>query len=179
VLVTTGTVDIEPVVQSLKDAGLGDVLVYDNSHGADWKVYGRYIIASVFTNTQVVYVQDDDCIVPVQAIVEAWEPGTLLCNMPPEHQAKCRKQGGISLVGFGAVFSRELINFQPYLDRYPQDELFLRECDRVFTYLNRAVTRWTDKGVTHREFASDNSRMWKERRHGTDFQEIQKRLSCL
>jgi hypothetical protein len=149
------------------------LIVWDNSRRENRRVYGRYLGAQE-AETEFVYVQDDDCLVDVKLLCEMYEPGELLCNVLKSHQP--HYQDGITLVGWGSIFPRSLIDFSPYLDQYPEDELFDRECDRIFTYLNRDVTRVVDIGLAHMSKAFGGDRMGREARHGDDLREVRKRL---
>lgn len=155
--------------------GCREVIIRDNSLGEDLSVYGRYSAALGWVETPLVYIQDDDCIVDAEALVQHYEPGVVTVNMPAEHQEQY--PGRIKLVGFGAIFDRSLINFSRYLAKWPADEIFYRECDRVFTFLNKCKV--VDVGVRKLPHGNDETRMWREKRHGDDFKEICRRLEAL
>ena len=85
VIVTRGDVDLGEILTSVVDAGITSVMVWDNSRprtvfDRDRKVYGRYIGAQLLSN-ETVYVQDDDCLVPIAELLAEYEPGERLCNM--------------------------------------------------------------------------------------------------
>ena len=123
VIVTRGDVDLSPILEALPQEW--ERLVWDNGarelrfllpghwRGRFWNagikdlaVYGRYA-ALEHVQTELVYVQDDDCIVSdPEALVAAWEPGHVVCNMPPEFRHAFYEEH--ALVGFGAVFERGL-----------------------------------------------------------------------
>ena len=152
VIVTRGNVDLAPIWESLPaewekiewNNGRGRVRrwpgIVDEMRGfweedvVDLSVYGRYA-AIAYASHEVIYVQDDDCIVSdPQAIVDAWEDarakceGTewdprylwhaspedirgiglgqhVCCNMPQEFRHDFYADHG--LVGFGAAFHRD------------------------------------------------------------------------
>ena len=128
------------------------------------------------------YVQDDDCLIDAERLCAEYQPGELLCNVQASHQAFYGPTG-MTLVGWGAIFPATglfaPLAFAPYFAKYPADELFHRECDRVFTYLNRHQTRVVDIGVEHLPHALGKDRMGTEARHGGDLQEIRRRLATL
>lgn len=106
VVVTRGDQDLSEIEQSL--APFEEVAVWDNSAGDDLAVYGRYA-ALAEIESDVVYVQDDDVVLPLEsleALAAAYEPGVLTANMP----ARFRHDFYVDhcLVGFGAIFDREL-----------------------------------------------------------------------
>jgi hypothetical protein len=174
VLVTRGDHDLSPVLKSLED--FGELIVWDNSKVENRRVLGRFLGAEG-AKFDVVYVQDDDCTVDVQALAAQFRTRELLCNMPVE-----RRQGyrgtGISLIGWGAIFEKPALSA---LDRYPgpRDEIFERECDRAFTYLNQDIVREVEVSFRQLPYAFGADRMGSEIRHGTDYREIRRRLASL
>jgi len=183
VLVTKGDIGLSPsLLDSLSI--FGRLIIRDNSvivrrGGADRKVYGRYLAAQVAT-TDYIYFQDDDCIIDTQRLCEEYQAGELLCNMTEGHiKDYSRYYPGIALVGWGAIFPQSMLDFSAYLAKYPADELFDRECDRVFTWLNREKTRIVDVGVEHLPHAHGGDRMGREARHGADLMEIMRRVKGL
>lgn len=188
IIVTRGDVDLAPVLDSLPDDW--EQIVWDNSSEQDLSVYGRYAAIEEYASHDLIYVQDDDVIVSdPQAIVDEWDNwndqhlfmstdstpvGGLVANMPQEF----RHDGYTDscLVGFGAAFHRDLPAraFSKFMTS-PEAELlttgdlinggswFNRTCDVVFTTLTTRV--FVDVPITHREFASDPDRMWKQPNH--------------
>lgn len=99
-------------------------------------VYERYVLASKARN-DVVYVQDDDCITDYKKLFESYD-GRLTNAMTERHNEWYKLKGGITLVGWGCFFPKKmLINMSKYVDNYGIDSHFLREADRIFTYLNQ------------------------------------------
>lgn len=147
----------------------------------DLSVYGRYA-AIEHASRELIYVADDDVIVSdPQAITDRWHDalglewdvvlgGGVVCNMPPEFRPHYPDAG---LVGFGACFHRDaparaFDRFGAHdfpgmsADDWP-DDLFARECDRVFTCLTPRVL--VDIPKQDREMASDPDRLWKQPEH--------------
>jgi len=177
VIVTKGDVDLDPLMDSL--AIFEGVLVWNNSRNSNRKVFGRYLLAQV-AKSDTIYVQDDDCLINAGRLCYEYQPGELLCNVKPEHARDYQRQyPGIALVGWGAIFPKSMIDFSPYLAKFPEDDLFDRECDRVFTWLNRAKTRIVDFGVEDLKHALGKDRMGTEARHGADLVTIRARLISL
>jgi hypothetical protein len=123
---------------------------------------------------EVCYIQDDDAIVDVPAVLAAYEPDRVTCNMPEDHRSDY--PDGIALVGWGCVFDRADWHapFEPYLKRWPSDDLFRRECDRVFT--GCANLKLIDVPVRHLAHAHGSDRMGREARHRDDMREIRQRI---
>lgn len=178
IVVTNGQHDITPVIESLRP--FGQTVVWDNSKAKkDMKVYGRYLSVSHSWH-ELIYFQDDDAIVDTDKFADSlsvYRDGEVLCNMPREWADAPAYQGPIRLVGWGSLFHRRLVNFQPYLDHYPLDELFLRECDRIFTGLN--TCRNINVPRLSLPYAFDRTRMGCEARHGQDLYLIKHRLEAL
>lgn len=173
VLVTRGGYDISEVEESL--SGFGELTVWDNSKMEKFAVYGRFA-GAMRSTADVVYVQDDDCIVDSEAVCASYEPGAVVCNWNARHREinEPLYRGGIAPVGWGAVFDRRLLDvFDDYLAAWPFDELFRRECDRVFTALN--LVKLIDVPV--RNLPRAESGMWREKRHLGDFEAIRGRIS--
>lgn len=179
VLVTRGTRNIELVHESLR--GFGKIAVWNNSIHPNLKIFGRYVAASTMTQSPLVYVQDDDCILDdggFEALMSAWRPGLIALNFPAGNRRNyVNAHHGIALVGFGAIFERQLIGkaFSRYLAKFPMDDLFLRECDRAFTALNA----WAAVDAPKRDmpWAGNSESMESEQRHADDLTKIKERIA--
>jgi len=170
VVVTRGDVDLDPSVVPLREAGIDDIVVWDNSKRAhDLAVYGRYAAIAEATGAAVV-VQDDDVILDidsVRSLIDAHQPGHVICNMPARFRHGFYRDH--CLVGFGAIFDRDLP--EQAFKRFGGDRLwsffdittFNRTCDIVFTALTPRVL--VDVPYRDREFASAPGRMWTSRGH--------------
>ena len=183
IIVTRGDQDLSPVLDSLPEEW--EQVVWDNSEeGNDLSVYGRYA-AIERTDAEVIYVQDDDCIVSDPwAIVGEWElvrrfnveryPGLpydqhVVCNMPQEFRHDFYEEH--ALVGFGAAFHRDaprraLVRFsQHFPDPHAlgTSDFFHRTCDIVFTGLTPRVL--VDVPKTDLPWAHHETRMWKQPGH--------------
>jgi hypothetical protein len=177
VLVTDGRARLDPVLDSIQAfLPAAEVVVWNNAkRTVDYKVYGRY--AATFEATRpIIYTQDDDCLVDVAAILDAYEPGVVVCNMPERRRREYFD--GIALVGWGACFDATLVcgGMDRYVAHYSLDELFLRECDRVFTATNtvkRVDVPFVNLPWAHRD------RMGNEARHYADLGEIRRRIKTL
>ena len=170
VVVTRGGYDISEVIESLK--GFGEVIVADNSIGQDYKVWGRYLPGRA-PKFPVMYVQDDDCIVDAQGVCNCYGPGVVTVNWSAKHREVNANlyTGGLAPVGWGAVFDA---NLRKVLDGWERDDLFLRECDRVFTALNIINPR--EIPMRHLARANGRDRMWREPRHLEDIEAIRERI---
>ena len=170
-LVTRGDVDMTPVIGSLPPEW--PVVVWDNSRKAqDWAVYGRYA-ATYEAESDLIYVQDDDCLVSdPRALVALWHEWSdrrggavdhVVCNMPQEFRHVFYAFNH-ALVGFGAVFHRTLPPQIPVPWENPLEmRKFLRCCDIAFTA--RFPRVFADVPVTNLPHAHADNRMWKQPNH--------------
>ena len=98
-------------------------------------IYERYLLAAKAKN-DIIYVQDDDCIINYKEIWKHYN-GKLTNGITMHHQMYY-KDTGVTLVGWGCFFPKEMLkNLDKYIDKYGKDEHLLREADRIFTYLNQ------------------------------------------
>jgi hypothetical protein len=125
--------ELKTIVEHLKGFNFEKVLVVEDKGK---KLYNRYI-----QEGESFYTQDDDCMIyNVQELIDSYDPNKIVANYKPHFQKKYDHLSGgkICLVGYGAVFSKNLANraFQRYLGTYKEDNLMYREADRVFTWFN-------------------------------------------
>lgn len=98
-------------------------------------VYTRYLEAQK-TKNEVIYVQDDDALVDYRELFKSYN-GQITNGITPHHQ-NYYKGTGITLVGWGCFFSKNMLNvFDRYIAKYGEDFHLKREADRIFTYLNQ------------------------------------------
>jgi hypothetical protein len=177
-LVTTGYADISRILKDFHTNGPFDTFhVWNNSTDINLKVFGRYVTLPLpEMDGVVVYTQDDDCQLQFserRRIIEAYQPGVIICNLPAHRRPEYTD--GVALVGWGAIFDRTLTSvFNLYLKHFPLDDLFLTECDRVFTGLNRV--KLIDVPFTHLPHATDHSRMCNRPDHWSRLAEIRRRI---
>lgn len=130
VLVTRGDCDLSEITDSIRFAGIEDIVVWDNAVRGDLGIYGRYA-AIAEAKHDVIVTQDDDVLVNCWAdILAAYEPGRLTVNYP--------EPWDIPWVARGAIFDRALpgVAHGRYLGAYEMDRLFTHSiCDAVFSLL--------------------------------------------
>lgn len=163
VIVTRGDVALGPVIDGIDV----DEIIIRRGNGGVWERWE----AAMGARNDIVYTQDDDCVVDSAAVIAAYEPGRVTCNMPA--WKRYEYPDGIALVGWGAVFDRSAVEL---LFRWERDEVFRRECDRVFTGMNQL--KLIDVPFTNLPYAEGKDRMGAERRHGDDLREIRRRISA-
>ena len=144
VLVTRGDVEMGAIIDSIRAAGVEDIVVWDNAQRpVDLQCYGRYVAINEARH-EIIYHQDDDLIAPVAEILAAYDP-VADCN---SIVANNRADEEWRLTAMGVVFRRGLAHcFDEYIARYGFDDDFCRICDVVFAYQHeyrRIVLGYTD-----------------------------------
>lgn len=161
VIVTRG--DKPAAVQKIiMELPFTDIVVWDNSKEENMMVLGRYF-GMMRAKNRIVYVQDDDCIVPLDTIVmllEGYESGKIIASMPSNHG----EYSDSVLVGWGAIFHRHLPweAFVKYGRRYDL-EYFRETCDVIFTALTPFIR--VEGHHDNFEFAYDDNRMYNQSDH--------------
>ena len=192
IIVTRGDQDIGEILDSIPSEW--ETIVWDNSvklafryqppwceqevlPGSDLSVYGRYA-AIEYAGSPLIYVQDDDCVLPRESIGEiVWqcdsgssEYGRLVCNQPAVFRHGFYDEH--ALVGFGACFHRDLpkMAFRQW-DFLPigteglgsDTDFFHRTCDVFFT----ALTPYTLVDVPYENlpWAEGDDRMYRQPGH--------------
>lgn len=136
-----------------------DVVVWNNAERPeDLQCYGRFA-AIAEAKHEWIYVQDDDLLAPVPAIVRAWlrsgRKGIVANNRPDEEWR---------LTAMGAIFHRDTINvFDAYIAEHGFDADFCRCADVVHAY----QLPWEQHSFGYLDFpwqTADN-RMYKQDDH--------------
>lgn len=206
-----------PVLLSIARAGIGKVALLDNRRPGslwlgeiaprngeyrvrsyetdlpDFAVYGRYI-AAARASSQVIYTQDDDCVLPpesIQALLDGYERRWVTANMPPEFRHNFYTDH--FLVGFGAVFHQDLLRKLATFDEaygYPTREFyrhkrdpspaalrFARTADVVFTGLNRG--KLLNVPYKNLPWATGDDRMYRQADHVDERQETREMVAAI
>lgn len=152
-LVTKGTTDLSTILASLP---CEDIVLWDNSdpRRENRICYGRFLAAQ-YAGNDVIYTQDDDCLVPIAGLLKAYE-GTMIVNVPDDEAP---------LTAWGALFPRDSIYaaFSRYLAKYPNDEFMWTTADVIHTTL----TPWKRVHLGHADFpwATAPDRMYHQPGH--------------
>lgn len=132
----------------------------------------RYELATKARN-DIIYVQDDDCIVDVMVLYALYNGQ--ITNAMSSHHFNWYRDSGVTMVGWGAFFPKKMINFDRYLDMYGVNPLFLAQADRVFTYLNQPFNSVV-MDINHLPRATDGNRMYRNESHWEDLEKIKRQL---
>ena len=104
------------------------------------QVYTRYE-GIVRASNDVIYTQDDDCIIGnIKHLISNYQKDIILANSNAPSRDKYFRltDGKICLIGYGAIFDKSLMDkMEDFRIKLGDDDLFNREADRVFTWLNK------------------------------------------
>lgn len=155
--------ELKRIIESLP---FNDIYIWNNSTQTDAKVFGRYM-GMLYTQKSMIYVQDDDCLIPRETIEDLIEtkryaPQQIVASMPEDHGDYTDSV----LVGWGAIFERHLpweafVKFSSRFD--PLDADYFRTCDVVFTTLT-PFTRIKGEHYNF-DFAYGEDRMYNQSDH--------------
>ena len=165
VLVTRGDVDLQPIVDTLLN--FKRVRTWDNSIYLNMGPFGQFLMASMMFDSEVLYFQDDDCTTDPEAIVAAWEPGKVVCNMGTKGHRKNYEDRLDKLMGFGSCFERSLIKptFGRYWSKFPIDRVTWREPGRIFTAMNHDRIKVVEVSAEDLPWATAGDRLYKQPDH--------------
>lgn len=151
-IVTRGDVDVSTIVNSMP---FDDVVVWDNSKRSDYQCFGRFAAVAECKHN-IIYVQDDDVLVPIPALLKAYDGHGVVANRKPDEEYR--------FLGVGAVFHRKHVHaLDKYLDKHPLDEFFFRTADVIFAELNPYRSVWL--GYAEFEWSRADNRMYKQHGH--------------
>jgi hypothetical protein len=173
VIVTRGDIDLSPCLKPI--VPLADEIIIRRGHGGVWERFD----AAFSAKHNIVYTQDDDCVVEVDKVMAAYEHDRVTCNMPDGPDSHRRDYSdGIALVGWGSVFhTSRLEAILRYRKKFAYDAVFLREADRVFTGLNQV--KLIDVPFEHLPEAYSSDRMGAQPNHGAMLTEIRRRIGIV
>ena len=170
-LVTRGDVDMTVILNSLP---FDDVIVWDNSVREDLKCYGRFA-AVAEAKHDIIYTQDDDLMVPIPALLRAWDDDRgILANKPVGEEWL--------FLGCGSLFNKSLVapSFDRYLEAYAHeagtDELH-KTADVVFAYQNPYRSVWL--GYLDFPWQTADNRMYKDHDHYGSRSRTRDKTLCL
>lgn len=165
------------VVDSIAACPEVEEILIVKGHDGVWERYATIYRAI----NPIIYTQDDDVVVDVAAILREYELDKVTCNMLEPWRKDY--QDGIALVGWGAVFHClqapvAMSQYRVYGEtEWVGDDVFRRECDRVFTGLS--PLKLIDVGKRDLAWANDGDRMCRRAHdpvHGEYLREIRRRI---
>ena len=110
---------------------------------------------------EIILTQDDDCVTDIRPLLEAYDPAFIVNAMTEAHAANY--QGNQTLIGFGAIFHRSLVEHAFNNWNWERDALFYRESDRIFPTVNPHKTVFPRIDIL--PHANAENRLWKQPDH--------------
>lgn len=172
-VIITREPELNPLVLERIDLDFFDEILIVNNCPS---VYHRYLAAAKAKN-QIVYTQDDDCLVNYQVLFSKYN-GQVTNTMTLPFIEKY-KDTGCTLVGWGCYFPKSMLSvFDRYIAKYGIDQHLLRESDRIFTAMNRP---WNVQILPHEDLdsASEPDRMGFEHDHYKSMNEALEKVKTL
>ena len=155
------------IVEELhKYSFIDEIVVAVNKPDDNKKCYKRWL-AAMRAKNNIVYVQDDDCIIEnIQEIYDSYDGTRMAIGTKGTHLTKCMQEG-IGLVGWGTILNKRWIDLKPYLDRHGEDEILIRDADRIVTYAIgvKRPHNYVISTVTDFESASGDMAMYRQPEH--------------
>ena len=195
IIVTRGDgAPLAPIIDSIPDEW--ETWVWDNGAGElleraktpsglmvadrdlpDLGVYGRYEAIEKYSVNPIVYVQDDDCLLGnPRYLLKKYEPGVVTTNIPYAFRSS-EPSVFTMLVGFGAIFDRELpsMAFWRFHKRWPsfaieEPDVFRRTSDIIFWALSKTKIVHTPIDLLPNSYAEN--RMWRQPDHTSERQRV-------
>lgn len=137
-LITKDPVYPPEIIQNLSQYPFGEILVLTNCDSPHRK---HELFAKV--KYDLIYYQDDDAICPVRELTLLSDPTKINVAMKQRHFEAYSHLRMTMGLGWGAIFPKKLLDsLQKYRDEYGEDEVYKRETERIFTYLNSPQNRF-------------------------------------
>lgn len=91
---------------------------------------------------ETIYYCDDDCISPIADLLALSQPNIINVAMKQGHFDAHKDNFATMGIGWGAIFPKSLLlTLNKYVKIYGEDEVYKRETERIFTYLNYPQNR--------------------------------------
>jgi hypothetical protein len=125
--------EVGEIVEKLHEYDfIDEIIIAVNKPDDNKKCYRRWITALNAKN-DTIYVQDDDCLVKnLDKLYESYTGKEMVIGLKGDRMIDNTDKS--SMVGWGTFFDKSWIDFKSYLDEYGEDELLIRESDRILTY---------------------------------------------
>lgn len=114
---------------------------------------------------ETIYYNDDDAICPIESLLALSQPNIINVAMKEGHYIAHQDNKSTMGLGWGAVFPKSLLNsLDKYVKIYGEDEVYKRETERIFTYLNFPQNRLVLPIVDLPSAYAEN-RLWRQPNH--------------
>ncbi len=131
IFITKDSVYPQVIVDRVMGIGFGEYLFLTNCDSPHRK---QELCAKA--QHDYLYYQDDDCIAPIEALLDAAVPDRITCAMKASHLA-AYANSRIALLGWGSIFPKRTIQvLDQYRAVYGEDAVYRRESERIMTWLS-------------------------------------------
>lgn len=171
VLITREPIYPEIVLERLDLGFFDEILIVADCPS----VYDRYRAAKTAAN-DIIYVQDDDCLVNYQVLFSKYN--CQITNTMTKPFIEKYKDLECTLVGWGTFFTKSMLSvFDKYITKFGADDKhLLREADRIFTHLNQP---WNTVQMPHEDLFQTPDRMGYQPEHYTSMAEAIEKCKAL
>ena len=121
---------------------------------------------------EIWYTADDDVLTDIRPLLAAYDPKVITNAMTPEHADQYK--GNQTLIGFGALFHRSLVEHAFNFYKWERDALFYRESDRIFPTVNPHKTLFPK--ILPLPHGEAPNRLYKQKDHGIARIQINRRI---
>lgn len=173
-LITKDPVYPKEILDDLLQYPFGEIIILTNSD-SPFRKHELFAKAK----HDYIYYQDDDAICPVEDLSSLAEADIINIAMKPGHFHSYKNTRMTMGLGWGTIFRKSKLDvLKKYTDIYGEDDLYKRETERIFTYLdypqNRLILPITDLPSAYAE-----DRLWRQPQHFPNINIVEERCSKL
>jgi len=126
--------ELSKIVEFLHQFDFIDEIIIEVNKPDDNKYCLRRWQAAKRAKNDTIYVQDDDCIIfNLKALYEAYNGSQSVIGVKSERFNEYYNKTS-AMVGWGTILDRRWIDLQSYIDKYGEDDVLIRESDRIITH---------------------------------------------
>lgn len=148
------------ILQDIQKIPWGEILILTHSDSP----YRKHELFSK-TKYETIAYQDDDAIVPWSDLLALSKPDIINVAMKQGHYDAYKDSESTMGLGWGAIFPKHLLkSLDKYVKIYGEDEVYKRETERIFTYLNHPQNRLV-LPIIDLPSAWAEDRLWRQPNH--------------
>lgn len=173
-LITKESVYPKEIEDEIMKHNWGEVLVLVNSDSP----YNKHRLFAAAKN-ELIYYQDDDAICPIDELSENSNPDMINVVMKPGHFEAYKNTRMTMGLGWGSIFPKSMLqSLIKYANVYGYDDIYKRETERIFTYLNYPQNRLSLE-VKDLSSAMADDRLWRQPEHNKNIEIVEERCAKL
>lgn len=159
-LITKETTYPKEILDHVSQYPFGEILILTHSD-SPFRKHELFAKAKYET----IYYQDDDAICPIDDLVALSKPDIINLAMKQGHFDVHLDNRATMGLGWGTFFPKNMLqSLKLYTDVYGEDDVFKRETERIFTYLNYPQNRLV-LPIRDLPSAYDETRLWRQPQH--------------